>query len=530
VTRTMRKERTQMSRHSLRACRFVAIAFAMVIPAPGQSQTALPPISPPSGPPQATPAPQVTVFLADPQLGVVGAVVQGDTILYFESVTPAGSTLSARLLDSAGRTIAISGHSMDARWLASTDYDAVGAAQSLTLAPSLVNQVGSALPAGALFAQETAAIGNLARAGAMQTPGMVPLSADSATMSLPAAAPNRAALAAQYDLADAQNLGYARDVEGNLNVTYKGTALRAQVVNLPNDVNDETGALGVTEVNAQIRTSDGTPIATQLGGDDIPDGWDTNMFPDTEPSDIPPIQWYTAVGKAKRAALLLGRYPYIGTATEAGALSALALGTNHDGVDLDLLPQPMAADSASADTSTGVSAAAAGTYYSRTAVWRKPLVGIGWNGFNLFEHSGTIVRHGRRNSSGGVTWKTKTVYCNHGTCPGASGMSFKCTTPNPGRSKYYYAPHYVIPAGQTGAGSGRAHSCAHTGYSPFSGVQCRVCVLGICGCVTGCHPGHNCHDDSWTQVRAIRGESYHLQGGARCEDCIFYGWSPSCQD
>ena len=63
---------------------------------------------------QSTPPPQITIFLADPQLGVVGVDQSGGNTLFFEARKPAGSTqLSARLLDASGRTIAISGHSMD---------------------------------------------------------------------------------------------------------------------------------------------------------------------------------------------------------------------------------------------------------------------------------------------------------------------------------------------------------------------------------------------------------------------------------
>src|SRR5262252_1373941 len=98
-------------------------------------------VLPATGLAQVTPAPvpgaTVTVFLADPQLGVVGAYQGGGNTLYFEARTPDGSTaMSVRLLDADGRTIAISGTSMDSEW-STADYDAISAAQSLSLASAL---------------------------------------------------------------------------------------------------------------------------------------------------------------------------------------------------------------------------------------------------------------------------------------------------------------------------------------------------------------------------------------------------------
>src|SRR5580700_6477609 len=58
-------------------------------------------------------APTLRIFLADPELGVVGAYQSGGNILYFETRIPNGSKqMSVRLVDSQGGTVAISGHSM----------------------------------------------------------------------------------------------------------------------------------------------------------------------------------------------------------------------------------------------------------------------------------------------------------------------------------------------------------------------------------------------------------------------------------
>src|SRR5215831_122596 len=86
---------------------------------------------------EAQTTPQITILLADPQLGVVGVDQSGGNTLFFEARTPAGSTLSARLLDVSGRTIAISGHSMDSLWLDNADFNPADATQSLSLAAGL---------------------------------------------------------------------------------------------------------------------------------------------------------------------------------------------------------------------------------------------------------------------------------------------------------------------------------------------------------------------------------------------------------
>src|ERR1700730_935302 len=83
----------------------------------------------------------ITIFLADPQLGVVGAISNSNYRMYFDAKTPAGSTMSVRLLDDNGETIAISGHSMDSEWAGSTIYTANIAANALTMASALQSQI-----------------------------------------------------------------------------------------------------------------------------------------------------------------------------------------------------------------------------------------------------------------------------------------------------------------------------------------------------------------------------------------------------
>jgi len=129
------------------------------------------------------------------------------------------------------------------------------------------------------------------------------------------------------------------------------------------------------------------------------------------------------------------------------------------------------------------------------------------------QHSGTVVSHYYSHNNGAsFVFQYETVYCNHGTCPGASGMGDKANYNGPRLNHYRYAPHYAITAAPPSPPSG-FHSCAATPYHLFSGQFWPVTH------------GHNCNDDSWTQIRAIKGESFDtsasdnpLANGARCDN------------
>ena len=462
-------------------------------------------VLPATGLAQVTPAPvpgaTVTVFLADPQLGVVGAYQGGGNTLYFEARTPDGSTaMSVRLLDADGRTIAISGTSMDSEW-STADYDAISAAQSLSLASALSSGLATALPGGGVFSSEATALSNLATVVSQVAPGTAAVRADSVAASVPAPSPAVAAtIASQYDAAAAKSLGYARDALGNLNVSFAGAALQAFVLSFPDQQDEDTGAMGVVETSARLVTTDGTTIAHLLGGDSIPDAWYPNMFQDTPSTTVDPIQLYSQVGNAIRGAALLARFPSIATPEEADVFNTLALNLRSNA----LVPIPLAASSA------------AGNLYSRVAIWWKPTLVIA-------QHSGTIVRH-LQGQPGHLHQRNETIYCNHGTCPGKATMHFKCMFTTAGLSAWRNVPHGIVPAGQQGAG--QLHSCYKTKYDVLSGSDC----ISPYPPYVVCNPGHNCHDDSWTQVRAIKGESFLLSGGPRCNDFTLYKTAPKCTD
>lgn len=520
-----------MSKFNLLRNGSMALALALAIPMLSWSQST------------------INVFLADPELGVVGAVVQGDpdaggTVLYFDEIVPAGSTaMSVRLLDAEGRTIAISGHSMDSTWLAAPAYgiayDQNAAAQSLTLAPALSSGITSAIPGGAAFVQEADAIAGLANAAAAQPAGASALVADFAVSHAMTLQKN-AQLAAQYEAPDVASLAYTRDSLGNLNLTYYGaTALRTFVNDLPDQINEETGQTGVTEVSAQLFGYDGYPVATQFGGDDIPINFDiTNMFLDTLPAGYDPFLHFQAVGRAVRAAALLGRNPSIAKSDEVAALTVLAL---------DLRKNDLRPTTNSIDTS----AAAGGPYYQQIGVWRRTLVSfkiplpppplptVYWYTVTG-EHSGTVVHYFNRANP--TTSYNPTVFCNHGTCPRTGDMTLKDKWVSPGRSRWYFAPNVKAPAGgfPSQKAQGR-HSCHRTNYDISSGWLCYWFGL-VCNSKNslGDHTGgHNCNDDSWTQIKATRNEPFKLDNvnpdgttndGRKCEDADSDDHAPSSQN
>ncbi len=310
-----------------------------------------------------SPGASTTVFLADPKLGVVGAIKSGDAVMYFEAVAPAGSnTMSARLLDVAGRTIAIAGHSMDSEWVADTSYDAAAAAKSLSIAAMLPGGLASALDQS-VFGREAARLSALAGAASRSTPGTAALRDDSISGdsisgdsisgdsakghsiagdsisgdSISGDSIGSSALA--YDRADAARVTAGRDSIGNLTANYLGTSVSTFNSSVAGGMNGNrtTGSSGIS---VEIENASGAAVAYLVGGDDVRNAWYANVFAGNPTAVTDPIQYYEALGTAVRGALLIGRYSPIATAGEADAITRLA-------ADLRgrLLPTPGAAAS-----------------------------------------------------------------------------------------------------------------------------------------------------------------------------------------
>jgi hypothetical protein len=442
--------------------------------------------------------PRLSVFLADRQLGIAGAYQSGVDTVYFEARTPVGSKqMSVRLLDAAGRTIAISGHSMDDVWLAHGGFDAASASRSLELASALPNALSNSLDTR-LFGAEIAALSKLARGSAQVIPGTAAIVIDAATADLPSVSAAVMDAATNSDSAAANQLIVAENTPENLRVTLNGVTIQTFVENFPDGENEENpqDVLGRTEVSAQILSPSGKSLIQQIGGDHIPDGWDsptTGMFRSGDAVD--PIQASMEAGKAIQAAALMARFPSVATAEKTAAIGNLAATLRDD----SLFPNP----DTNPDTSS--SPACGNCYKSSVQVWNKPLVVVA-------QHSGTVVLHYSDNNPSRVpVLQIETIYCNHGTCPQHSPMTHPCTYNGPWMGYYRFAPHYQITAPPPSPPSGY-HSCYKTAYHLSSSVGWPVIH------------GHNCNDDTWTQVRAVRGESYDLDpsdnpfvSGARCD-------------
>jgi hypothetical protein len=466
------------ARHRSLLFGLVAVTLASVLPVQGQAQS-----------------PTVTVFLADPQLGVVGVCQGGGNALYFEARTPEGSTqLSARLLDASGRTIAISGHSMDSLWLVNVDFSAADATQSLSLAAALPNALANVLNRN-VFPNEYTAISNLALSTAGITPGTSPAVIDSATAKLAIPSQSLADAAASYDASAATALTSTRDSSGNLSATFGGTAMQTFVESFPNAQNED-GTLGITEVSARLVPSSGTSLIQQLGGDHIPDGWDNLMslpVPTTSTSD--PLQPFIEAGNAIRGGALMTKFSSIATVNETAALKQVTAALR----DNALLPQPASLAHAP-DTIPGPSSCGL-TTLNYVGLWAKPLLVVA-------QHSGTFVFHWYWNGSRWVP-HYGILFCNHGTCPYASPMTLRCHYLSPPIACHYRNPPiHVVPLFEPG--TGQFHSC-RTGYGVFSFFS------------------HNCNDDSWTQIRAIKGEPQGDQD-YRCHDRYMDSRAPHCSE
>lgn len=472
----------------------VTVSVAFVLPAASQGQAV---------PSQLSSVPKTTVFLADPQLGVVGAYQSAGQTLYFEARSPEGSTqMSARLLDAVGRTIAISGHSMDRVWRENTSFDAASAAHSLSIAGTLPADLAHALDA-TVFAREIAAISALASAAAKAPAATTAaITIDSAAANLASPNESDAAAAINYDIAAADGLHSERDAQGNLNTTFHGILAQTFVEYFP-DAPNENGTIGLTEVSARLRSPDGMSLIQQLGGDNVPVGWDRDVFRAAPTTRTGALQRAVEAGDAIRAAALMERFPSIATPQETEAISHLAAALRDD----SLLPNPPAAQT-SGSVSPNLCPIFNCVFQTNVQVWRKPLV-VEF----LAEHSGSIVRHWYSTNYGlSFVFDYETVYCNHGTCPRASGMTHTCTYLGPILTYYRYPPHARI---NSSPGIGQMHSCWGTPYHLDSGF------------LFWDHPGHNCNDDTWTQVRAIRGES-EGPNSYRCNDWALDDYAPGC--
>ena len=275
----------------------LAVAFATASLTPSQAQSV-------------TPSPKITIFLADPVLGVVGACQSGATTLYFEARKPEGSLeLSARLLDAAGRNIALSGHSMDAQWLTNTAFDADDATQSLGIAEACSKEFPKAFT-GASSVQESAALTALVLGASQNKPTTEAARVDVAVENLPAAIETRSDsdIETQKLLSD---LTIKREESSQqLQSSFRGVMVDTFVHKFADDGDidnmNEEGTGPRIEVSGRIVSPSGETQVLQLGGDEIPDGWDIESR--SAPITGDPIKTSSKIGDAILATTLIVRH------------------------------------------------------------------------------------------------------------------------------------------------------------------------------------------------------------------------------
>jgi len=478
----------------------VCASVAIVLPAPARAQSlSLEPYS----------LPKATVFLADPELGIAGAYQVGDATLYFEVRTPDESTeMSARLLDARGETIAISGHSMDDEWSPKTPIDYATAARSLGLAEGLPVAVAGAFDKTVL-SKEIALVSSLAAGVMHATPDSEALRVDAiAEDQTSATESDRKAGIGSYEAGAAAQLKSSRDVDGNLSIAFHQTRIMTVVNYFADGENEDNpaGVMGRTEVSARILSSQARAVIEQFGGDEVPEGWDLDETASATPVD--PIQAGIETGIAIRAAALTVRYAHA-TPEETAAIGNLAAQLRNQG----MFPNPdLAVASSSSESAPEPESDTCGACYrTEIQVWNKGLAGVA-------QHSGAVVLHyNDNNPSRYPVLENTTLFCNHGTCPGHKPMNHAATCDGNWMTSYRNPPHHKITAPPPSPPSGY-HSCYKTPYHLNGGFPFPW------------DHGHNCNDDTWTQIHAVLGKPYAITDGARCDDHALDPRAPGCND
>jgi hypothetical protein len=459
--------------------------------------------------PGAPAAGKLTMFLADPDLGVVGSYTLGADTLYFEARNgqskDGGDALSVRLLDASGRTIALSGHSMDARWLGSEHFDADAAAASQLLASPLAAQLDAVL-ADPVFAGERAALSRLASdtARADLSLEVVRLESTKSAAGLPSAA-----VLDDYYRKSFNEIALGRDKAGALDGNFRSTRLQSLQLDFPTEMNEEGSGIRI-ETYARLANRDGTTLSAEFGGDFMPAGW-------SQPASAAAPEEINAhlqkLGEAVTAAHLVSRMApkSVGLVPDAAIESFDRLATS---LRDNLLPRTDESRAAiardAADDKAGGTWSPTNNKSSNSNIWRKGLVNS-----RLAEHSANYTSH--------YVWTSRTSYylhhdhrfCNHGGCPYASGMSQKCQFSGNFHSGYAEAPQQNTTPGSSGDHSW--HTC-NTHYDVLSGLGSLPIVKY-----------HNCHDDTWTQLHYVNLQRVSITSG-RCGNQAFYAHAPACTD
>ncbi|MGV8940571.1 MAG: hypothetical protein ACOH1P_03405 [Lysobacter sp.] len=441
-------------------------------------------------------------FLADPELGLAGVYTVRGVELYFEARRSVGSedgtpgALSLRVIDAGARTLALGGESYAKHWVPQQNEfeskDGFAYAQ-------LLSGLGKALGAADLhvsLSAEKSALTDLALQAAGAPAGGFPVRA--AVQARQSRAPDVSQVADFYQRS-ARGVQMTRKRDGTLEANLgNGIVFVSSQRFLANELDPDTGRMGRIEAYSMVKAADGYVLSAELGGDALPAGWADAMAKDTGRDH------HALAADFGRAATALNALGYsTGRSQGVMALSHLTeqevMHRQAKTLITDLLPvrdeAPRLTVSSGPDNQLAVTGL--GLYQTNIQVWRKPFKVIA-------QHSGTRVGKYQYNSgtSSTKTFKGWITFCNHGGCPTGDQMTLKCTFTGP-RLDYYRVP---------------------TRLTAFDGHTCSTSYAAI---HKKGEQDHNCHDDSSTQVRAVRGQSYSPTTG-RCNDDTNWVYAPTC--
>ncbi len=427
----------------------------------------------------------LSVFLADPELGVVGSYNLDGSIVYFEARDSGDGAIAARLLDENGQEIAVAGGASFEDWGQSGyDYKPNEAMKSQHAAGKLANAIALAVTDPVLAPEQHALI-ELAQQVSFADLSAQPFYPSVATPL--ARSTNRIASDDFYNQKGAELvLGMGKD--GNqLTGTYQGVELAA----FTKLFTDEKGVDGEElppreEVYARISV-DGRPLNTTFGGDLRPAGWSDEEEQTDVTSDANPFE---QIGRAVMAAQVLSKSidPDMASSLKLGTLIEMGSSMRHY-----ILPAPLTENELEEITEATKTQPKAGAWWYLTyaQIWRKPLVTGNFTG----RHSGVRSKHYKKWNSGSSQYNHMHNLCNHGACPGDSSMSYKCQANSGWRSAWRHGV-----------------ACS-TGYSICLGTN-----------------RHNCHDDTARELNMIKQGSTWGSTSGRCGDFLCSRYEPNCTE
>ncbi len=437
----------------------------------------------------------VTFFLADPELGLAGVYDADGVALYFEArrsfdaKSGGPGALSLRVVDAEARTLALAGEPFAGHWV--PQQGEFMAKEGFAYA-HLLSGLGEALAASDLhasLASEQSALAGLAMQAADTPAGLFPVRA--AVDARKSAAADVSQIADFY-LGSVKGVRVKRASDGMLEAKLGNGIVFQSTQQFLAGEPDEEGRMGRIDAYAMVKAADGYVLGAELGGDLVPESW-------ADAIDVENQRDHHALASDfGRAATALNALAYSGKASRGVTLSheneAAAMQRMAQTMIEHLLP--VRGDALDASSEKGdAEAKSGGRYQTYIQVWRKPFVVIA-------EHSGTRVGKWlySSNTSSVRTHQGWVSFCNHGTCANAGNMTNKCTYTGPRLTSYR------LPSRRSDAGG---HTCS----TPYWAIARKG--------------HHNCHDDSSTQVRAVRGQSYGHNSG-RCNDSTAWIYAPTC--